>query len=94
VALKGGKGPWADTAPENGINERIIVEDCEYGFCHGCLTFGSENVHSRNIIMQNIRYEVEKGILTLVIEWQDFCSYKPDLNNLKFKVCILVPGDK
>lgn len=50
--------------------------------------------NGRNIIMQNIRYEVEKGILTLVIEWQDFCSYKPDLNNLKFKVCILVPGDK
>ena len=54
VALKGGKGPWADTAPENGPNERIIIEDCEYGFCHGCLTFGSECVHSRNIIMRNI----------------------------------------
>ena len=35
VVLKGGKGPWADTAPENGMNERIIVEDCEYGFCDG-----------------------------------------------------------
>ena len=55
VALKGGKGPWADTAPENGPNERIIIEDCEYGFCHGCLTFGSESVHSRNIIMRRIR---------------------------------------
>ena len=55
VALKGGKGPWADTAPENGSNERIIIEDCEYGFCHGCLTFGSECVHSRNIIMRRIR---------------------------------------
>ena len=54
VALKGGKGPWADTAPENGANERIIIEDCEYGFCHGSLTFGSENVHSRNIILRNI----------------------------------------
>lgn len=50
--------------------------------------------NGRNIVMQNIRYEVEKGILTMVIEWQDFCSYKPDLNNLKFKVCILMPGDK
>ena len=55
VALKGGKGPWADTAPENGANERIIIEDCEYGFCHGCLTFGSESIHCRNIIMRNIR---------------------------------------
>ena len=54
VALKGGKGPWADTAPENGANERVIIEDCEYGFCHGSLTFGSENVHSRNIILRNI----------------------------------------
>ena len=29
VVLKGGKGPWADEAPENGSNERIIVEDFE-----------------------------------------------------------------
>lgn len=29
VVLKGGKGPWADTAPENGSNERIIVEEIE-----------------------------------------------------------------
>ncbi len=28
VVLKGGKGPWADTLPENGANERIIIEDC------------------------------------------------------------------
>lgn len=55
VALKGGKGPWADEAPENGSNERIIIEDCEYGFCHGCLTFGSEAVHCRNIILRNIK---------------------------------------
>ena len=55
VVLKGGKGPWADTAPENGSNERIIIEDCEYGFCHGCLTCGSESVHNRNIIMRRIK---------------------------------------
>ena len=55
VALKGGKGPYADTAPENGSNERIIIEDCEYGFCHGCLTCGSESVHNRNIIVRRIK---------------------------------------
>ena len=55
VALKGGKGPWADEAPENGANERIIIEDCEYGFCHGCLTFGSESIHNRNIILRGIK---------------------------------------
>lgn len=55
VVLKGGKGPWADTAPENGANERVIVEDCVYGFCHGCLTCGSESVHNRNIIVRRIK---------------------------------------
>ena len=54
VALKGGKGMCADTAPENGANERIIIEDCEYGFCHGCLTCGSESVHNRNIIVRRV----------------------------------------
>ena len=52
VVLKGGKGPWADTLPENGANERILIEDCSYGFCHGCLTFGSECVHSRNVLLR------------------------------------------
>lgn len=52
VVLKGGKGPWADCLPENGINERIIIEDCTYGFCHGCLTCGSESIHNRNIILR------------------------------------------
>lgn len=55
VVLKGGKGPWADSAPENGSNERILVEDCVYGFCHGCLTCGSESVHNRNILVRRIK---------------------------------------
>lgn len=55
VVLKGGKGPWADTAPENGSNERILVEDCVYGFCHGCLTCGSESVHNRNVLIRRIK---------------------------------------
>ena len=67
VAIKGGKGPYADAfkkdypgvkIPEesigNGANENIIIEDCEYGFSHGCLTLGSESVHSRNIILRRI----------------------------------------
>lgn len=55
VALKGGKGPWADIAPENGSNERILIEDCTYGFCHGCLTCGSESVHNRNVLVRRIK---------------------------------------
>lgn len=52
VALKGGKGPWADKDPNNGGNYNIIIEDCTYGFCHGALTFGSESIHNRNIILR------------------------------------------
>lgn len=52
VVLKGGKGPWADTAPENGSNERIIVEDCNFGFSHACFTCGSESIHDRNMIIR------------------------------------------
>lgn len=63
VVLKGGKGPWADTAPENGSNERIIVEDCTYGFCHGCLTCGSESVHNRNIVIRRLKVSDGKNLL-------------------------------
>ena len=65
VVLKGGKGPWADEAEENGSNERIIIEDCEYGFCHGCLTLGSESIHNRNIIMRRIKVSDANNLLWL-----------------------------
>ncbi len=68
VSIKGGKGPYADAFIKdihgvkipaesigNGANSNIIIEDCEYGFCHGCLTLGSESVHSRNIILRRIK---------------------------------------
>ena len=55
IALKGGKGPDADILPENGGNERIIIEDCVYDFCHSCLTCGSESIHNRNVILRNIK---------------------------------------
>mgnify|MGYP007047243452 CR=1 FL=1 len=30
IALKGGKGPWADQNPDNGGNCDIIIEDCTF----------------------------------------------------------------
>ena len=65
VVLKGGTGPWADTLPENGSNERIIVEDCCYGFCHGCLTCGSESIHNRNIIIRRLHVNNAANFLWL-----------------------------
>lgn len=41
-------------------------------------------------IMQNIRYDVEKGLLTLIVEWGDFRRYS--VEDFKFKVCILSQG--
>ena len=65
ISLKGGKGPWADAAPENGTNERITIKDCTYGFCHSCLTCGSESVHNRNIIMRRIKVSGAYNLLWL-----------------------------
>lgn len=55
IALKGGKGPFADESEDNGSNERILIEDCEYGFCHSCLTCGSESIHNKNVLFRNIK---------------------------------------
>jgi polygalacturonase len=65
VALKGGKGPWADKDPNNGGNYNIIIEDCEYGFCHGALTFGSESIHNRNIILRRCTVKNANRLLWL-----------------------------
>ncbi len=65
IALKGGKGPWADTDKNNGANTNIIIEDTEFGFCHSALTCGSEAIHNRNIIMRNCKVDDAKRVLWL-----------------------------
>lgn len=80
VAIKGGKGPYADAFrteypnvdmskfPEmqgDGENRNIIIEDCEYGFCHGCLTLGSESVYDHNIILRRIKVNEANNLLWL-----------------------------
>ncbi len=84
VAIKGGKGPYADAFVGNnkdkypgvnldkfpemqgdGGNENIIIEDCEYGFCHGCLTLGSESVYDHNIILRRIKVNEANNLLWL-----------------------------
>ena len=53
IAIKGGKGPWADTDPDNGTNSNILIEDCWFGPGSAMVTFGSECVGGRNIILRN-----------------------------------------
>ncbi len=65
IALKGGKGPWADSDPNNGENTNIIIEDCEFGFCHAALTCGSESIHNKNIIFRNCYVNEAKRLLWL-----------------------------
>ncbi|MFN8354066.1 MAG: glycosyl hydrolase family 28 protein [Spirosomataceae bacterium] len=65
IALKGGKGPWADRVPNNGANTNIIIENCEFGFCHSMLTCGSEAIHNRNIIMRHCHVNEASRVLWL-----------------------------
>ena len=43
----------------------IRDRDCTYGFCHGCLTCGSESVHNKNIILRRINIKEGKNLLWL-----------------------------
>lgn len=66
IALKGGKGPWADQDKENnGSNRNVIIEDCVYGFCHSALTCGSESIHDHNIVLRRCRVDNAKRLLWL-----------------------------
>ena len=53
VCIKGGKGPDAHKRPENGMIEDVLVENCTFGDAHATLTFGSECIHARNVVMRN-----------------------------------------
>lgn len=65
VVLKGGKGTWADQDARNGACERILIQNCNYGTVHGCLTLGSESLHDRNIILRNINATNARNVLWL-----------------------------
>lgn len=70
IAMKGGKGPYADENPNNGPNNNILIEDCEFGFCHSVFTCGSESVHTKNVIMRNCTVD---GVSRLI-----FLKMRPD----------------
>ncbi len=55
IAIKGGKGTWADKDSTNGPNYNILIQNCTYGTVHGCLTLGSESLMDHNIVLRNIK---------------------------------------
>ncbi len=65
VVLKGGKGTFADQAPENGPCYNILVENCHFGTTHGCMTLGSESLHDWNVIMRNCHSDNTNNVLWL-----------------------------
>lgn len=65
IALKGGKGPLADKDENNGANKNVIIEDCNFGFCHSVLTCGSESIHNRNIILRCCKVDGATRLLHL-----------------------------
>lgn len=66
IALKGGKGPWADQDKvNNGSNLNILIEDCVWGFCHSALTCGSESIHNRNVLVRRCTVEHAQRLLWL-----------------------------
>ncbi len=65
IALKGGKGPWADKDPNNGENSNILIEGCEFGFCHSTLTCGSEAIHNKNVVMRDCHINEAMRVLWL-----------------------------
>lgn len=65
IALKGGKGPFADKDPNNGGNRNIIIENCVFGFCHSAVTCGSESIHNYNIVFRNSKVDNAERLLWL-----------------------------
>lgn len=65
VCIKGGKGPTAHELIENGIVEDILVENCDFGDSHGMLTFGSESIHARNVLLRNCTVNSKTPLLRI-----------------------------
>lgn len=65
VVIKGGKGTWADQQPENGPTSNVIIQNCHYGFVHGCLTLGSESLHDWNLILRDCQIDNAARVLWL-----------------------------
>jgi polygalacturonase len=76
VCIKGGKGPDAQKLIENGAVEDVLVENCEFGDSHGCLTLGSECIHANNITLRNCTVDCNTPILRLKMRPDTYQVYE------------------
>jgi len=65
VALKGSKGPHADTLADNPPDENVIIQNCTIGDGNGLLTCGSEATIVRNVVVRNCTIYGNAKMLTL-----------------------------
>ena len=67
IALKGGKGPYADIDPDNAPDEKILIENCRFGEGPQALTLGSECIDASNIIMRDCHVSKTRKLLRLKV---------------------------
>ena len=76
VAVKGGKGPHADTDPDNGPSDRILIENCSFGHGAGVLVLGSECPGACNIVLRNSKVRGTDRLLWLKMRPDTPQSYR------------------
>ena len=77
VCIKGGKGPLAHKANENGIVENVLVENCTFGpSLHGVLTMGSEAIHAKNVTLRNCKLNTSCALLRLKMRPDTYQIYE------------------
>lgn len=67
IALKGGKGPYADEDPDNAPDSKILIENCRFGEGPQALALGSECIDASNIIMRDCHVSKTKRLLRLKV---------------------------
>lgn len=65
IALKGSKGPLADSDTDSPPVENILIEDCEFGDGNGMVTCGSEATIVRHVVVRNCRITGRTNLLCL-----------------------------
>jgi polygalacturonase len=65
IALKGTKGPFAESDPDSPPVEHILIEDCDFGDGNGMVTCGSEATRIRDVMVRNCRITGKTNLVCL-----------------------------